>query len=49
MAFMVGQVENIMGYYASIADNYGIAGATTGMPEEASSSVPDDHPSSSSP
>jgi hypothetical protein len=49
MAFLVGQVENIMGYYASIADNYGIAGATTGVPQEASSSVPDNHPSSSSP
>lgn len=37
LAFMVGQVENIMGFYASIADNYGIAGATTGVPQGSSS------------
>jgi len=38
MAFMVGQVEHIMSYYASIADTYGIAGATTGVPQDAPSS-----------
>jgi len=38
MGLMVGQVENAMGYYASIADNYRIAGATTGVTPETSAS-----------
>lgn len=40
LGFMVSQVENIMGYYASIADTYGIANAQTGMPKDAPSSDP---------
>ena len=45
MGLMVGQVENAMGYYASIADNYGIAGATTGVTKDPSSSAPSTAPS----
>ena len=54
MGFMVGQVENAIGYYASIADNYRIAGATIGVTmaaasEAATSTAPPTVGSSSSP
>jgi hypothetical protein len=48
LAFMVGQVEHIMDYYASIADTYGIANAQTGVPQDASSSAPVSSSASSS-
>jgi len=53
LAFMVGQVQNIMEYYASIAETYGIAGPQVGLPQDASSSqaasAVSTAPSSSSP
>jgi hypothetical protein len=48
LAFMVGQVEHIVDYYASIADTYGIANAQTGVPQDASSSAPVSSSASSS-
>jgi hypothetical protein len=37
LAFMVGQVDNMMLYYGSIATNYGIASADLGVPQDAAS------------
>jgi hypothetical protein len=49
MNLMVGQVDNIMGYYAAIAKTYGIVGPDAGVPPVQPLSAPSDVSSSGQP